>query len=364
MRSEELYDSLFDEAAFAAMPKRLADLVGARSLIAGWIFTDGSQRFLATNGYFKDDDITVYLRDYAAEDPWTLAALENFQPEVLMDMSEYVSDDSFARSRLCGFFRSIGDDTFRALAILASTAYGMGSIAMHRGHSSREFDRDGMVKLAGLAPHVARMLALRARYDAMALRESISRQMADHAPIAALAIDQSRRVVDTNAGAEALLGNGGAISVRSGRLNLSGPNAREIDRAIGEALANGPAARTIALPRADALPLSLEIVPMTFGETSRGALLLIRNPVAMASDTQERLRSAFGLTAAQSEIATGLARGETIETIAALRGVSRETVRVQVRDVGAKLGCNRQAEIAATVRALGALSSNAAKSEA
>ena len=360
LRSEDLYDSLFDEAAFAALPQRLADLAGGRSMIAGWIFADGSQRFLATNGYFRDEDITVYLRDYAANDPWTVAAVANFQPEILIDMCDYVSDEEFARSDLARFFRSIGDDTYRALAISSATAYGMGSMAIHRGKSSREFDATGLTRLARLAPHVARVLALRARYDAMALRESISRAMADHAPIAALAIDARRRLVEANAGAETMLAQGGALSIRDGKLVLGGPNAADIDKAIAEALASAPAALTLALPRTGALPLSLEIVPMSFSETSRGALLLVRDPVAMAPDTHERLRSSFGLTQAQADIAVGLARGETVDTLAALRGVSRETVRVQVRDVGTKLGATRQAEIAATVRALGALSKNGA----
>ncbi|MGB3166132.1 MAG: helix-turn-helix transcriptional regulator [Alteraurantiacibacter sp.] len=364
MRSEDLYDSLFDEASFTTLPQRLADLAGGRSVIAGWVFADGAQRFLATNGYFRDDHIEIYLRDYAADDPWTLAMLADFKPDILVDMRDHVSDEEFEASRLARFFRSIGDDTFRALSVSSATAYGMGSLAIHRGKSSREFDPAGLGQLASLAPHVARVLALRARYDAAALRESITRTMADHSPIAALAIDHARRLVEANAGAETLLAAGGALSIRDGRLKLTGSNASDIDRAIADALGASPAAITMALPRAGTMPLSLEIVPMSFSETSRGALLLVRDPVAMAPDTHQRLRQSFGLTAAQADVAVGIARGETIETLATLRGVSRETVRVQVRDVADKLGISRQAEIAATVRALGALSKNSAISMA
>ena len=362
MRIEELYDSLFDAQQFEALPGKLATLVDGRSSIAGWIYTNGSQRFLGTNGYFADHHIAQYLAEYAAEDPWTLAAIANFQPEVMLDMVDYVSDAEYERSRLWNeFFRSIGDDTWRALAISAESSDGMGSIAVHRGKSGRPFGEAGMNALRALAPHVARVLALRARFDAMTVDAANLRAIADQGPVAAITVDVRRRILATNAGGEALLAEGSALANQQGRLVATGPAARAIEHALEQAITAMPIASTIALPRSHHLPRSLDIVPMPINETLRGAMLVVRDPAAMAPDVRERLSKVFGMTRAEAAIAASLAEGMTIDMIAAARNVSRETVRVQLRDVGAKLGCTRQAEIAATVRAMGALASQPAE---
>ena len=54
----------------------------------------------------------------------------------------------------------------------------------------------------------------------------------------------------------------------------------------------------------------------------------------------------FGLTPAESDVATALARGETPEAIGERRGASISTVRSQIRAVYDKLDVSRQTELA------------------
>jgi DNA-binding CsgD family transcriptional regulator len=56
--------------------------------------------------------------------------------------------------------------------------------------------------------------------------------------------------------------------------------------------------------------------------------------------------SLFGLSPGEARVACAIAQGRTVIQIAAESGVSRETVRTQVKAILAKTGTNRQAEMA------------------
>jgi DNA-binding CsgD family transcriptional regulator len=57
------------------------------------------------------------------------------------------------------------------------------------------------------------------------------------------------------------------------------------------------------------------------------------------------MRSLFDMTVAETRIAKGLMRGQTLTEIAADGGVSITTVRSQLSSILEKTGCGRQAEL-------------------
>jgi DNA-binding CsgD family transcriptional regulator len=57
----------------------------------------------------------------------------------------------------------------------------------------------------------------------------------------------------------------------------------------------------------------------------------------------------FGLNAAEARIAAAVASGDKLDTAAMELGVSRETLRSQLKGAFAKTGCSRQSELAALV---------------
>ena len=75
--------------------------------------------------------------------------------------------------------------------------------------------------------------------------------------------------------------------------------------------------------------------------------ILIVTPVVQAEvPTPELLQGLFDLTPAEARVARGIGEGRTVETIAAAFGISRETVRNQLKAVMAKTGLRRQVELA------------------
>jgi len=63
--------------------------------------------------------------------------------------------------------------------------------------------------------------------------------------------------------------------------------------------------------------------------------------------SREILCSNFGLTAAEAHITLGIARGETLSSIATFRGITVATARTQLKSVFSKLGTHRQSQLVA-----------------
>jgi DNA-binding CsgD family transcriptional regulator len=74
--------------------------------------------------------------------------------------------------------------------------------------------------------------------------------------------------------------------------------------------------------------------------------------IARIGDAQPALTAAFGLTAAEAQVAVAVAGGKSRDAIAAMRGVSMETLRAQLRSVYQKTGCSRETQLALLVRSL------------
>jgi DNA-binding CsgD family transcriptional regulator len=78
----------------------------------------------------------------------------------------------------------------------------------------------------------------------------------------------------------------------------------------------------------------------------RCSTVVVLTPVTLSqAPPVELVRSLFDLTAAEARIARSLSAGETLDDIAETGGVSRNTVRTQLRGVMEKTGCTRQAEL-------------------
>jgi DNA-binding CsgD family transcriptional regulator len=115
---------------------------------------------------------------------------------------------------------------------------------------------------------------------------------------------------------------------------------------IGDASRSFPASAT-----ADSETLIVHVCPLR-GQRRElfdgGAALVVFTPLSSPNPPDAKLiQGLFDLTAAEARVATGIASGMSLEDIARQSGVSRETVRSQLRSVMEKTGTRRQAELAA-----------------
>jgi len=86
---------------------------------------------------------------------------------------------------------------------------------------------------------------------------------------------------------------------------------------------------------------------------ARSAAVFVLMPVAAPNaPSVDLVMSLFDLTPAEARVARGLASGKTVDDLAGASGVSPNTVRVQVRGVLEKTGCQRQTDVVALLGGL------------
>ncbi len=174
--------------------------------------------------------------------------------------------------------------------------------------------------------------------------------------------DRSGVVRSLTPQAETFVRAGGALRLRNGRLSTADSlSTKALSEAI-RAAANGynrpgaPVARAVLVADEPGKPLIAEVSPLpprdySFGFEPR-ALVILRGLQPDPDRIRTLLQSMYRLTAAESDVALRLAEGEAPEAIAAARGVSLGTIRVQIRALFSKLGVRRIHELTARLNLL------------
>ena len=101
--------------------------------------------------------------------------------------------------------------------------------------------------------------------------------------------------------------------------------------------------------RGERPPMIVHLVPAraATNEVFAGAcsILIVTRVTPPAAPAAELLQGLFDLTPAEARVAHGIGGGRTVEAIAEAFGLSRETVRSQLKAVLGKMGLGRQADL-------------------
>ncbi len=243
-------------------------------------------------------------------------------------------------------------------------------LGIHRPHRGGAFDARDKQRMQQLLPHVARALQLRLRLAGLARERHATLDALERAGGAVLVVARDGRLLYANAAAEALARESDALDLSHGCLTAADPAAAlrlavlircAADTAAG---AEGSAGGAITLAREDRLPLGVLVAPFrpardAFGAPVPAALLFIRDP-ERGGLSQLLLQDLFGLTPAEAAVAAALGAGKSVEDIARACRISVNTARTHLKNIFAKTGTRRQAELVALLmRSIAALHSSA-----
>jgi DNA-binding CsgD family transcriptional regulator len=208
-------------------------------------------------------------------------------------------------------------------------------------------------------PHVRCALRLQRHIDELA---RVSRNLAlgfDAAGLAVLLLGERGNCLFASRHAEALLCQGNALLLQNGHLTAKRPAEAAalsvlIARVISTATNGGSApAAPISVSRSAGTALRVSAIPLPrsaplasiMGVGAAVAMIFIRDPDEESRSLSDALNVTYGLTRAESRVAGLLFEGRSIAAIAESIGVSRETVRGQLKAIFEKTGMRRQGQL-------------------
>jgi DNA-binding CsgD family transcriptional regulator len=162
-------------------------------------------------------------------------------------------------------------------------------------------------------------------------------------------------IVEANERAHLVLARGDGLRSLRGRL-VAGRrrDQKQLETLIAHAI-DGHAGTVVIERDEAAAPYLVDAVGAT-SAGSRCVVLLIRDPHARPRGRRTLLQRAYGLTPAEARVADAIADGLSLAEIAERFGVARGTVKNQLKEVFAKVGVRRQAELVRAVSRLTPLS--------
>jgi DNA-binding CsgD family transcriptional regulator/PAS domain-containing protein len=207
----------------------------------------------------------------------------------------------------------------------------------HRG----PFGNDEIAGLQRLLPHLTTTMLLQQRLRSLEQRADALSGAIERLEYGAILCDANGRPT---------LGNQG---LRAGNASATDDMLAAIREAAHSASGR---VRKIRIPRtAPRLPLLLDIMPVARISPADGGrapcvVIFITEPDALPVIDTEALAESYSLTPREAEIATLLAAGANIETIAARLSLAVGTVRFNLKRVVEKTGARSQAAVVALAR--------------
>ena len=228
-------------------------------------------------------------------------------------------------------------------------------LAVNRGVREGPFNATDISLIERIVSHVARAAELHLRITSVAVHNEMLTSVLNRMSEGIILVDAQCKVRLMNRAAEHIIAAGDTLTVRSGQIGaIDACDSNQLRRRIAAATSVSSDAdeltRALAVrSSSSSRPLVVTVAPLTrrievqVGDDGPLAAILFSIPTTDGSTLA--FASAFGLTAAERRLARGLVAGMTLEEIASRNGVTKNTLRNQIRSIFSKTGTNRQAEL-------------------
>lgn len=352
LHSEQIYQAMVDDEAFAALPTLLAQSVGARSCVIHWRDSRQQAEIMGHSPYFSAEQMLNYAENFVEHDEWSNCGRQSGFINRIWNTKQIVSPDHYEKSIFYNeWIRAMGDDTFHCIGTVMETGRGIGLIGLHRGKSQADFDDSSMKELNRNIVHLRRMMTVRARLatDNLRLRGLVALLDANSGPM--LAVTPRGRIVHANAAAVRLIEESGTIRELSGHLHAVAPGDEGVlAQAIARAAdGTSPVAELVTLTAPGGRRVELTMSPVTDAGTN---LVLVSG-----HDPDARLRDALTVPGGGGEklapreliVARLVGMGLRNREIAERMGLTEGTVKMYLHSLFAKTGVASRTELAVRI---------------
>jgi DNA-binding CsgD family transcriptional regulator len=329
--------------------------VNKAALIAHDISKNDHRILAALGEGIKDKDrIRRYEDLYCKFDEWTVRFLRSTEIGKVVQGEEIWPSRELLKSTFYNEFLKGVDVCRMACVAVASPPRSFEGLSVYRGPSEEEFDCEQLAALELITPHLQTALYTRRKLLELESRVSDMETALDHFHTALVLVDATAKVLFANRNARAIVDRCDGLAFCRGELVAQEVSARATLRAILAAAMSRSTERVkqnaMLVSRATKRPLQIVAVPFP-SETilptpgKAAAVVFITDPDQKPTAQPETLRLLYGLTCAETKLATLLLDGKSLLEAAELSNVGRETVRSQLKSIFGKTGTRRQSEL-------------------
>lgn len=293
------------------------------------------------NAYF---DGGFHIRDIRAERSVPLI----LRGQLVIDDTDIVKPEEMARDPMYNVIARLGYRWFAAVGFRAGGA--VWGLTIHRKKNEGMFTPEEKQLLLPLSQKLSEVSTLSTAIGQAALEGAVNAlEMIKHA---AIAIDRFGNVLEVNGAAAGIFDD--EFYMKGRRLVVRDSAAEQRIDTLLDQLANAPdlqeiSCAPIVVRKKAGPPLVIRVLPVhpaaKIPFLGARALFVIAPPEKVRSLRQASLMEAYRLTRAEARLAGEIASGESVENIATKFGVSRETIRNQLKSVFSKTGTSRQIEL-------------------
>ncbi|MDH6234140.1 DNA-binding CsgD family transcriptional regulator [Mesorhizobium soli] len=227
-------------------------------------------------------------------------------------------------------------------------------VIMHHERYGVATERE--IELAALLlPHLRRAVTISRVLDAQAIEHRQLADALDALSCGVVLIDRRGAILHPNRAAERMFCNGGPLRNDRGVLRVRHPSAaRELRAAILLAAEDettiGATGLAVRLTASDEKPVFAHVLPMAGSDRRREMEPAAVAAIFIGAPADERaaakaLATTFELTQAETRFLAGFLSGKTLTEVAAHLDIAQTTAKTHLRNIFAKTGTCRQADL-------------------
>ena len=347
----QLYRSCTDTTAWQTVLDQLCDEIGAWSAVIQAIdFTRDNHGQTYWCAHDSQTDFSAYQRIISdIKNPRlnrrrSMAAVGKF----VSDGQMFATNEEMDQNKW--FYQNLADLGYGHFlgALVPLSGDRFVAIALHRSISNqREFEDADRKRLATLLPHLGQATELALCLGEHRQLKQVLSACLDRWQCGVVICDADGRVKWMNRSARYRIAQNGMLHLREGALGVTGEKDAALRRALLSRQPRNDHTSFLTLDH-PYHRLHLAIQPLAHADDNidvGGSLVMISDGSLYGEIPATALAALFGLTQAESRLASAIVQGDTLEEYARRRGVSVGTVRFQLRQVLAKTGTNRQSEL-------------------
>jgi DNA-binding CsgD family transcriptional regulator/PAS domain-containing protein len=352
-----LYETVAEPDGWATFMDALARSYrgGRATLFIREADTENGQ--IEASGRWEPEQITRFNQYYVANNPWSGRRLPG-DPIGLVVRSEQLlpRSDLLTTEHYNDFLRPAQVESLIGVTIQRD---GSRRIVLNVlfPQATAEHDSDLVGRLQRLVPHVLRVAQLNRQLHGFETRAVSAEAALSGLGTAMMAVNAASHVVYVNAAAERIIAAGDGPKVVRFVLDAFVPREGKLLRQlvasalqVARNVAASPGGVMRISRRSGCAPYEVLVAPVSGTTLGLGfdgpfAAVFVRDPEARIVPPTDRLQHLYALTGAEARLMQALLAGDTLDTIAERIGVSRETLRSQLKAVFLKTGTSSQIEL-------------------